>query len=121
MLLMREPVAGPASPVSPSPLVFGSPVGQAANLIRPPPQIPDHELLCPIGRGAYGQVWLARNVVGTLRAVKAVYRQDFADPQPFEREFKGIQKFEPVSRLHDGLIDILQIGRNESEGYFYYV
>ncbi|HEY5915211.1 MAG TPA: protein kinase [Verrucomicrobiae bacterium] len=96
-------------------------MGQAADLPRPPPQIPDHELLRPIGRGAYGQVWLARNVMGTLRAVKVVYRQDFGEPQPFEREFKGIQKFEPVSRSHDGLIDILQIGRNESEGYFYYV
>jgi serine/threonine protein kinase/tetratricopeptide (TPR) repeat protein len=88
---------------------------------RPPPQILDHELFQPIGQGAYGGVWLARNVLGTFRAVKAVYRRDFGDAQPFDREFKGIQKFEPVSRSHDGLIDILQIGRNDAEGYFYYV
>jgi TolB-like protein len=88
---------------------------------RPPPQIPDHELFQPIGQGAYGGVWLARNVLGTFRAVKAVYRRDFGNAQPFDREFKGIQKFEPVSRSHDGLIDILQIGRNDAEGYFYYV
>jgi serine/threonine protein kinase len=36
-------------------------------------------------------------------------------------EFNGILKFEPVSRLHDGLVDILQVGRNEAAGYFYYV
>jgi serine/threonine protein kinase len=66
-------------------------------------------------------VWLARNVVATLRAVKIVSRRDFSEAYPFEREFKGIQKYEPVSRSHEGLIDILQIGRNEAAGYFYYV
>jgi hypothetical protein len=25
------------------------------------------------------------------------------------------------SRTHDGLMDVLQIGRNDAEGYFYYV
>jgi serine/threonine protein kinase/tetratricopeptide (TPR) repeat protein len=78
-------------------------------------------LLQPIGRGAYGEVWLARNLVGTLRAVKVVYRQDFGDAQPFDREFKGMRRFEPVSRSHPGLVNILQIGRNDAGGYFYYV
>src|SRR5437867_2798480 len=70
------------------------------------PSIPDHQLLRRIGRGSYGEVWLARNVMGTLRAVKIVCRRDFSEAYPFEREFKGIQKYEPVSRTHDGLIDI---------------
>ncbi len=26
------------------------------------PQIPDRELLLPMGKGSYGEVWLARNV-----------------------------------------------------------
>ena len=30
------------------------------------PQIPDHELLRRIGRGSYGEVWLARNVMGQI-------------------------------------------------------
>src|SRR6266516_762217 len=84
-----------------------------------PPQVPDHELICRIGCGAYGEVWLARNVVGTLRAVKVVYRRSFSEAYPFERELKGIQNFEPISRSHEGLVDVLQIGRGE--GYFYYV
>src|SRR5438552_13335773 len=88
---------------------------------KQPPQIPDHELLRPIGGGSYGEVWLARNVMGTYRAVKVVYRDTFDSARPFEREFSGIQKFEPVSRLHDGLVDILQVGRNDAAGYFYYV
>ena len=54
------------------------------------PQIPDHELIRCIGRGGYGEVWLARNIMGTYRAVKIVYRRTFKDAHPFEREFNGI-------------------------------
>src|SRR5262245_37649969 len=85
------------------------------------PVIPDHKLIKLIGRGSYGQVWLARNVMGAYRAVKAVYRSDFEHDRPFEREFEGIQKFEPISRTHESQVDILHVGRNEQAGYFYYV
>jgi WD40 repeat protein len=78
-------------------------------------------LLRRIGRGSYGEVWLARSALGTLRAVKIVHRAAFEDARPFEREFKGIQKFEPISRSHEGLVDMLQVGRNDAAGYFYYV
>src|SRR5262249_4786092 len=88
---------------------------------HPQPIVPEHELLRPIGRGAYGEVWLARNRTGTYRAVKVVYRDSFSDELPYEREFKGIQKFEPISRSHDGFVDVLQIGRDDQAGYFYYV
>lgn len=85
------------------------------------PVIPDHTLLRPIGRGAYGEVWLARNIMGTLRAVKVIWRQQFESGRPFEREFAGIQRYEPVSRSSGGLVHVLHIGRNDAEGYFYYV
>jgi len=87
----------------------------------PPPAIYDHELLKRIGGGGYGEVWLARSVVGSYRAVKIVHRHNFDHDRPFEREFAGIQKFEPISRSHEGLVDLLQVGRNDAEGYFYYV
>src|SRR5215831_5270557 len=85
------------------------------------PRVPDHDLLRRIGEGSYGEVWLARNRVGTLRAVKVVYRDRFKDERPYEREFSGIQKYEPISRSNEGLVDVLQIGRNDAEHYFYYV
>ncbi len=74
-----------------------------------------------IGAGAYGEVWLARNLMGTGRAVKIVRREDFDDERPFEREFEGLKRFEPVSRGHPGLVQILHIGRPEEGGAFYYV
>ncbi len=85
------------------------------------PVVSDHELLCLIGRGSSGEVWLARNTLGTFRAVKVIQKRNFSSGMPFEREFGGVQKIEPVSRLHDGLVDILQVGRNDAAGYFYYV
>ena len=88
---------------------------------RLPPTIPDHEMLCVIGRGAYGEVWMARNAIGTPRAVKIVHRQSFQRAEHFEREFKGLLKFEPISRSHDGLVDVLQIGRRDDAGYFFYI
>jgi serine/threonine protein kinase len=87
----------------------------------PLPHIPDHQPLGCIGRGAYGEVWLASSIMGTYRAVKIVWRKSFDTDRPFEREFAGIQKFEPVSRSHDGLVDILHVGRKDDGGYFYYV
>ena len=90
-------------------------------LHRPAPTIPDHEMVRCVGQGSYGEVWLARSAVGTQRAVKVVHRDRFQDSRPYEREFSGIQKYEPVSRANEGLVDILQIGRNDAQGYFYYV
>lgn len=85
------------------------------------PIIPDYELVRPIGRGAYGEVWLARSVTGIYRAVKIVYRASFEDARPFNREFAGIQRFEPLSRAQENQITIFHVGRNEAAGYFYYV
>jgi serine/threonine protein kinase len=85
------------------------------------PAIPEHELLRPIASGAYGQVWLARNTLGSYRAVKIVHRGNFDHDRPFEREFAGIKAFEPLSHSHEGLVDLLQVGRDDAAGYFYYV
>jgi TolB-like protein/Tfp pilus assembly protein PilF len=85
------------------------------------PQIPDLELLRCIGRGAYGEVWLARNILGTYRAVKIIRRSAFRDDEAFEREFSGLRRFEPVSREHGGFVAILHVGRDRGDSLFYYV
>jgi serine/threonine protein kinase len=85
------------------------------------PTIPEHTLLRPIASGSYGQVWLARNALDVYRAVKVVYRNRFDHARPFEREFAGIRAFEPISRSHENLVDLLQVGRDDKKGYFYCV
>jgi WD40 repeat protein len=89
--------------------------------MAPTPVIPEYELQRRIGSGSYGEVWLARGVTGFHRAVKLVYRERFQEDRPFEREFAGIRRFEPISRSQANLVDILHVGRKDDQGCFYYV
>lgn len=87
----------------------------------PRPVVAEHELLRIIGAGSGGEVWLAKNALGTYRAVKILFRKSFPWQKPFEDEFQGLLKFEPLSRQHDGLVDVLQVGGSMAADYFYYV
>ena len=83
--------------------------------------IPDFELIRQIGKGSYGEVWLARSVTGIYRAIKMVHRDRFENARPFEREFAGMKRFESISRSQENLVDILHVGRQDERGCFYYV
>src|SRR5437870_12736635 len=118
---MKKPAAKAPPQAEDGPIYVehaSTPEQAATPTSRVPPAIPDHQLLRCIGRGSYGEVWLARNVMGTYRAVKIVYRKSFDNDRPYEREFDGIHEFEPLSRSHDGLVDILHVGLNDEAGYF---
>ncbi len=105
-------------PVTPQTLAVNqtsTPQGSTPPLPAPPgTEVPDHKLLRVIGRGAYGEVWLAQHkTLGTLRAVKIVRRDSFGDERPFQREFDGLQKYEPISRGHPNLMAILHVGGSD--------
>ena len=61
-----------------------------------------------------------RSTTGLYRAVQVVHRAAFDHDRPFEREFDGIQKFEPISHS-ESQVHILHLGRNEAAEYFYNV
>ncbi len=85
-----------------------------------PPEVPGHELLRVIGRGAYGEVWLGRAQTGEYRAVKVVWREDFKHPEFYEQELSGTRLYQPLSLNNYGLVPVLQIGQQGRE-YFYCV
>ncbi|MDR3566375.1 MAG: serine/threonine-protein kinase [Negativicutes bacterium] len=74
-----------------------------------------------IGAGGGGDVWLARSALGTYRAVKVIFRKSFSWSKPYEDEFHGLLKYEPLSRQHEALVDVLQVGGSSEADYFYYV
>ncbi len=112
----EEAAAHPGANIPPEEV----PTVVATAVIRPV-SIPNHEMLSLCGEGAYGQVWLARDELGLFHAVKLVFQRHFKDAGPYEREFRGLQKFTPISRNHAGLVHILHVGRNQAEGYFFYI
>jgi len=94
----------------------------AAPAIEEMPEVPGYKLFNPpFGEGAYGKVWLARNPSGQWRALKAVYLANFdQNPDPYEREFSGIKKYQRISDRHPGLLRVEFISDKQA-GYFYYV
>lgn len=114
-------IALPAPPVQRRPKPHPAASGSNPPSHRDDIVIPDYTLIKRIGSGAYGEVWLAQSVTGALRAVKIVWREDFELTKTFHREFEGIQQFEPISRGHPCLVQILHVGWNEQRGFYYCV
>ncbi|MCX6896125.1 MAG: protein kinase, partial [Verrucomicrobia bacterium] len=87
------------------------------------PEIPGFELFHPpIGEGAYGKVWLARNAAGQWVALKVVYLANFGqNAAPYEREFNGIKKYQLISDQHPNLLRIDFVSEKLAAGWFYYV
>lgn len=86
-----------------------------------PPPVADYELLRQVGRGSYGDVWLARGITGLYRAVKIVWRDRFKDNAPYEREFKGLSDFMRLTQGEVRQLALLHVGRDDTRGFFYYV
>lgn len=84
------------------------------------PVIPDFELICEIGRGGFGQVWLAKNhATGLLRAIKLIPRSTIGAADPAGREVVSVTRLESVRhRRHPNLLDIQHVGQTEEHVFF---
>ena len=86
-----------------------------------PPPIPDMELLRHIGRGGFGEVWLARNqTTGGLRAVKVVQLRGTGSADPAGREIVSLSRLEATVRVqHPNLVTIHHVGTTAD--YLFYI
>jgi serine/threonine protein kinase len=86
-----------------------------------PPQVPDYDLLRPIGEGGFGRVWLAANrTTGRLRAIKLVPLRGRGTTDPAGREIVSLTRLgENVRRHHPHLLDIDHVGQTEE--FLFYV
>ena len=99
-----------------------APVTVEAAVREPIPETPGYELFHPsFAEGSYGKVWLARTAAGQWRALKVIYLAKFeGDPEPYEREFAGVQKYQPISDRHPGLLRVDFVSEKKAD-FFYYV
>ena len=85
-----------------------------------PPQVPDLDLIRRVGRGGFGEVWLATNrTTGQLRAVKLIPLNRSSTTGPAGREITSITCLEVNLRAqHPNLLGIHHIGKT-AEHLFY--
>ena len=105
----------PFSPVAETPGKHGldtdrSPLPRAAHNAEP--SLPDYQLLRVLGRGGFGTVWLARNLLDHgLVAVKRL-------KPGREGEIEGIRAYRRCASLHPHLLPILHVGQTPGGVYY---
>ncbi len=82
------------------------------------PVVPDHRVLRRIDAGSFGEVWLARSLTGVFRAVKVVPIQPTDSTDRARIEFQGLAAIEPLSRNHEGFVQILHVGKDRETLYY---
>jgi eukaryotic-like serine/threonine-protein kinase len=88
---------------------------------RGAPQVPDFDLLRPIGSGGFGEVWLATNrTTGRLCAVKVIPLQSSGQAgDPAAREISSLTRLEANSRCrHPNLLQIHHVGKTATHLFY---
>ena len=77
------------------------------------PDVPDFDLIRPVGSGGFGEVWLATNrTTGRLRAIKLIPLHASGNADPAAREISSITRLEANSRCrHPNLLQIHHVGK----------
>ncbi len=84
------------------------------------PQVPGYRLFKVIGQGSYGTVYLGQSLGGHWRAVK-VCQRNAENRGDLDREWRGLRRYEPVSRSDPGFLGVLDLSEDASGGWFYCV
>ena len=84
------------------------------------PEVPDFDLIRPIGEGGFGRVWLAANrTTRVLRAVKVIPLQGRGDTDPAGREITSLTRLEAnLRRQHSNLLGIHHVGKTANHLFY---
>jgi serine/threonine protein kinase len=84
------------------------------------PEVPDFDLIRPVGRGGFGEVWLAINrTTGQLRALKIIQLRQPGLTNPAAREVASLTRLDAsLRRQHPNLLSIHHVGRTAEFVFF---
>jgi serine/threonine protein kinase len=84
------------------------------------PDIPDFDLIRPIGRGGFGEVWLATNrTTGHLRAIKVIPLQHAGASSAAAREISSLTRLEAnLHCRHPNLLQIHHVGKTATHLFY---
>ncbi len=102
---LATPDGGPTHTSAPAGRLIGG---------REMPEVPDFDLIRPLDRGGFGEVWLARARNGVHRAIKLLPPDMLA-----LTELRGLRTYETWAGRHPHLIDVRHVG--ETAAHVYYV
>lgn len=87
-----------------------------------PPQVPGLELVRQIGRGGFGEVWIAKNeTIGALLAVKIIPLQLDCPRDAAGREIKSLTCLKEIGRIqHPNLLEIKHISTSSMPSLLFY-
>lgn len=87
---------------------------------QPPPEVPDFDLIRPVGRGGFGEVWLATNrTTGQLRAIKIIPLRQPGQSDPAAREIASLTRLvASLGRQHPNLLTIHHVGRTDNHLFY---
>ena len=82
--------------------------------------VPDFDLIRPIGSGGFGEVWLATNrTTRRLRAVKVIPLHAAGQADPAAREISSLTRLEANSRCrHPNLLQIHHVGKTATHLFY---
>lgn len=88
---------------------------------NPLPSIPGYAVLSPIGRGAYGEVFLAEDAAGRRVAIKVVSPRPELTDKMLQRELGGLKRFLAAAASDPHLVRIHGLIENLPCGGFAYI